>query len=68
VGGFLSTDLFDLLVGGDRVVFDDEAGGWSGGCRLHRTKVDVDGVGEDVRHALQKDDAVGRSHRVARKT
>jgi hypothetical protein len=30
--------------------------------------VNVDGVGEDVRHSLQEDDAVGRSHRVARRT
>jgi Mrp family chromosome partitioning ATPase len=30
--------------------------------------VDVDGVGEDVRHALREDDAVGRSNRVARRT
>jgi hypothetical protein len=26
------------------------------------------GVGEDVLHALREDDAVGRSHRVARRT
>jgi hypothetical protein len=26
------------LVGGDRVAFDDEAGGWSGGCRRHQPK------------------------------
>jgi hypothetical protein len=26
------------------------------------------GVGEDVRHAPREDDAVGRSHRVARRT
>jgi hypothetical protein len=37
------------LVGGDRVAFDDEADSWSGGCRRHRAKADVDGVGEDVR-------------------
>jgi hypothetical protein len=27
--------------------------------------VDVDGIGEDVRHTLWEDEAVGRSHRVA---
>jgi hypothetical protein len=31
-------------------------------------KADVDGVGEEVRHALREDDAIGRSHRVARRT
>jgi hypothetical protein len=55
------------LVGGDRVAFDDEAGGWSGGRRWHLAKADVDGVGEDVRHALREDEAIGRSHRVARR-
>jgi hypothetical protein len=55
----------DLLVGGDRIALDDEATGWSGGFRRHRAEADVDGVGKDVRHALRKDDTVGRSHRVA---
>jgi hypothetical protein len=43
--GFLRQICFDLLVGSDRVALDDEAGGWSGGCRRHRAKADVDGVG-----------------------
>jgi hypothetical protein len=60
--GLLRQIYFDLLVGGDRVALDDEAGGWSGGCRQHRAKADVDGVGEDVRHALREDDVIGRSH------
>jgi hypothetical protein len=29
--GFLRQICFDLLVGGDRIAFDDEAGCWSGG-------------------------------------
>jgi hypothetical protein len=29
--GFRQQICFDLLVGGDHVAFDDEAGGWSGG-------------------------------------
>jgi hypothetical protein len=29
------------------------------GFRRHRTKANVDGIGEDVRHALREDDAVG---------
>jgi hypothetical protein len=33
--GFLQQIHFDLLVGGDRVASDDEAGGWSGGSRRH---------------------------------
>jgi hypothetical protein len=36
-------------MGGDRVAFDDEARGWSGGCRRHRAEAYVDGVGEEVR-------------------
>jgi hypothetical protein len=60
--GFLQYIGFDLLVGGDRVAFDDEASGWSGGFRRHRAEADVDEVSEDVRHALREDDAIGRSH------
>jgi hypothetical protein len=56
------------LVGGDRVAFDDEAGGWSGGFCRHRAKVNVNRIGEDIRHALREDDAICRSHRVAQKT
>jgi hypothetical protein len=41
-----------LLVAGDRIAFDDEAGGWSGGRHWHRAKADVDRVSEDVCHAL----------------
>jgi hypothetical protein len=33
--GLLRQISCDLLVGGDRVAFDDEAGGWSGECRRH---------------------------------
>jgi hypothetical protein len=40
------------LVGGDRIAFDDEVGGWGDGCRLHRAEADVDGVGEEARHAF----------------
>jgi hypothetical protein len=57
--GFLRQICFDLLVGGDCVAFDDEAGGWSGGSHRRRAIADVDGVGEEVRHALREDDAVG---------
>jgi hypothetical protein len=57
--GFYQQIYFDLLVGGDRVAFDDEASGWSGGSCRHRAKANVDGVGEEVRHALREDDAVG---------
>jgi hypothetical protein len=32
------------------------------------SRADVNGIGEDVRHALQEDDVVGWSHRVARRT
>jgi hypothetical protein len=66
--GFLRQICFDLLVGGDRIAFDDEARGWSSGCCRHRAKVDDNGVGEEFRHALREDDDVGRSHRVARRT
>jgi hypothetical protein len=66
--GFRQQICSDLLVGGDSVTLDDEAGGWNGGFRQHRAEADVDGVGEDVRHALWEDDAVGQSHRVARRT
>jgi hypothetical protein len=45
--GFLQQIYFDLLVGGDCIAFDDEADGWSGGSCRHRTKADVDGVGEE---------------------
>jgi hypothetical protein len=48
-----------LLVGSDRVAFDDKASGWSDGFLLHGAKADVDGVGEEVYHALWEDDAVG---------
>jgi hypothetical protein len=36
--GLLRQICFNLFVGGDRVAFDDEAGGWSGGCRRHQPK------------------------------
>jgi hypothetical protein len=49
----------DLLVMGDCVALDDKASGWSSGSLWHRAKADVDGVGEDVRHALREDDVVG---------
>jgi hypothetical protein len=52
--GFLQQTCFVLLVGGDRIAFDDEAGGWSGGSFRHRAKEDVDVVGEEVCHALGK--------------
>jgi hypothetical protein len=52
--GLLQQICFDLLVGGDRVALNDEAGGWNSGCHRHRAKADVDGVGEKVRHALGK--------------
>jgi hypothetical protein len=41
VGGFPSTNL---LVGGDHIALDDEAGGWSGGFRQHGAEADVDGL------------------------
>jgi hypothetical protein len=50
--GFRQQSCSDLLVGGDRVALDDEASGSSVGFRRHRVEADVDGVGEDVRHAL----------------
>jgi hypothetical protein len=56
--GFHQQMCPDMLVGGDRIALEDEASDWSGGFRRLRT-------GADVRHALRKDDAVGRSHRVA---
>jgi hypothetical protein len=49
----------DLRVGGDRNALDDKASSWSGGFCWHRVKANVDGVGEDVRHALREDDVVG---------
>jgi hypothetical protein len=57
----------DQLVGGDRIALYDEAGGWTSGFRWHGAKADVDGIGEDARHALREDDIVGRSHQVARR-
>jgi hypothetical protein len=66
--GFRQQICSELLVGGDRIAFDDEAGSWSGGFRRHLAKADVDGIGEDVHHALREDDSVSRSHRVARRT
>jgi hypothetical protein len=33
--GFRQQICPDLLVGGDRVALDDEAGGWSGGFHRH---------------------------------
>jgi hypothetical protein len=33
--GFLHQICSDLLVSGDRVALDDEACGWTGGCRRH---------------------------------
>jgi hypothetical protein len=66
--GFRQQIYSDLLVGSDSVALDDKASGWSGGLRRHRAEADVDRDGEDVRHALREDDAVGRSHRVARRT
>jgi hypothetical protein len=58
----------DLIVGGDRIALVDETSGWSDGFRRHGAKTDVDGVGEDVRCALQEDDTVGQSYRVTRRT
>jgi hypothetical protein len=43
--GFRQQIRSDLLVNGDRVALDDEASGWSSGCRRHRAKADVGGVG-----------------------
>jgi hypothetical protein len=57
VGGFFQQIGSDLLVGGDRSALDDVACGWNGGSNRHRANEDVDGVGEDVHHALREDDA-----------
>jgi hypothetical protein len=66
--GFYQQICPDLLVGSDRISLDDEASGWSSGFFWHRTKAYVDGIGEDVHPALQEDNVVGRSHRVAGRT
>jgi hypothetical protein len=57
--GFRQQIYPDLLVGSDRVALDDKASSWSGGFRRHRAEADVDGVGENVSHALGEDDIIG---------
>jgi hypothetical protein len=50
--GFCQQICLDMLVGGDRVALNDEADGCSSGFHRHQAEVDVDRIGEDVRHAL----------------
>jgi hypothetical protein len=54
--GFRQQIRVDLLVGGDRVALDDEVSGRSDGFCRYRAEADVDGIGEEVRHALGEDD------------
>jgi hypothetical protein len=42
--GFYQQICSDLLVRGDHIAFDDEAGGWSGGFHPHQAKANVDRV------------------------
>jgi hypothetical protein len=54
--GFRQHIGFNKLVGGDCIALNDEEGGWSGGFCRHRAEADVDGIGEEVRHAFREDD------------
>jgi hypothetical protein len=56
--GFRQQICSDLLVGGDHIALNDEAGSWSDGFLQHGAEANVDGIGNDVCHAPWEDDVV----------